>query len=48
MPLINSSSNEARSKNIEREIAAGKSIEQAAAIGYSIQRKNKKKQNKKS
>lgn len=40
MPLIQSSSNEARSKNIATEIHAGKDPKQAAAIAYSVQRKN--------
>lgn len=39
MPLINSPSNEAREKNIETEIAAGKDPKQAVAIGYSVQRR---------
>jgi hypothetical protein len=39
MPLINSSSKEARSENIRREIDAGKDPKQAAAIAYSEQRK---------
>lgn len=38
MPLIKSSSDKARSKNIKREIEAGKPPKQAVAIGYSIQR----------
>ena len=38
MPLINSSSKEARQQNIETEIHAGKPIKQAVAIGYSEQR----------
>lgn len=38
MPLIKSSSDEARQKNIETEIHAGKPIKQAIAIGYSNQR----------
>lgn len=41
MPLIHSSSNKARSANIKREIDAGKDPKQAAAIGYSVQRKAK-------
>lgn len=39
MPLEKSKSNEARERNIEREIAAGKDPKQAAAIGYAVQRK---------
>ena len=38
MPLIKSISNAARSKNIATEVAAGKPIKQAVAIGYSQQR----------
>jgi len=43
MPLIKSISNAARSKNIATEIAAGKPIKQAVAIGYSEQRQAAKK-----
>ncbi|HWT34743.1 MAG TPA: hypothetical protein VN289_00595 [Paraburkholderia sp.] len=39
MPLIEGKSDKARSANIGKEIAAGKSPAQAAAIGYSVQRK---------
>lgn len=39
MPLIDSPTDEARSKNIAQEIRHGKSKEQAAAIAYDIQRK---------
>jgi hypothetical protein len=42
MPLIKSGSKEARQKNIEKEIAAGKDPKQAVAIGYSVQREAKK------
>lgn len=38
MPLQKSTSNKARSANIKAEIAAGKPIKQAVAIGYSVQR----------
>lgn len=38
--LIESTSEEAFKKNIETEIKAGKSVEQAVAIAYSIQRKH--------
>lgn len=38
MPLIKSSSNEARKENIHREIEAGQPIKKAVAIGYSNQR----------
>jgi len=43
MPLIKSSSDKARSKNIAAEIKAGKNPKVAAAIGYSVQREAKKK-----
>lgn len=39
MPLIESKSDKARSENIAREVEAGKSPKQAAAIAYSVQRK---------
>jgi len=39
MPLIEGKSDKARSENIATEIKAGKSPAQAAAIGYSVQRK---------
>jgi len=42
MPLIHSGSKEARQKNIETEIAAGKDPKQAVAIGYSVQREFEK------
>lgn len=38
MPLINGTSNKARQANIKTEIAAGKPVKQAVAIGYSKQR----------
>jgi hypothetical protein len=41
MPLINSGSSIARSKNIGTEIAAGKPRAQAVAIGYAQQRRAK-------
>lgn len=41
MPLKSGKSNKTRQENIKREIAAGKPIKQAVAIGYSVQRKNK-------
>lgn len=41
MPLVESSSKKALSKNIGKEIGAGKDPKQAAAIAYSVQRKNK-------
>lgn len=43
MPLIKSKSKAARQTNIKREIAAGKPIKQAVAIGYSEQRQAAKK-----
>jgi hypothetical protein len=39
MPLIESTSDKARSENIATEVRAGKKPAQAAAIGYSVQRK---------
>ena len=39
MPLIQGKSDKARSENIATEIEAGKDPKQAAAIGYSVQRK---------
>lgn len=41
MPLIQSSSKKAFSKNVKKEMQAGKSKKQALAIAYSIKRKNK-------
>ena len=46
MPLSSGTSKEARQKNIETEIAAGKKPDQAVAIGYSQQRSNKAKKHK--
>jgi hypothetical protein len=43
MPLINSPSNAARSKNIATEFKAGKPLKQAVAIGYAVQRREKPK-----
>jgi len=43
MPLIRSSSNGARSRNIATEINAGRPRAQAIAIGYSEQRAAKRK-----
>lgn len=43
MPLVRSPSEKARSENIRREIRAGRSPKQAAAIAYSIQRKEQRK-----
>jgi hypothetical protein len=47
MPLKRGASNKARQANIKTEIAAGKPIKQAVAIGYSEQRQAKKKKRKK-
>lgn len=41
MPLIQSSSKKAFSKNVKKEMQAGKSKKQALAIAYSVKRKNK-------
>lgn len=41
MPLIQSSSKKAFSKNVKKEMQAGKSRKQALAIAYSVKRKNK-------
>lgn len=38
MPLSKGTSNKAREKNIEQEIAEGRPLKQAEAIGYSEQR----------
>lgn len=46
MPVNRGTSNKARQENILAEIAAGKPPKQAAAIGYSEQRENKKKRKK--
>mgnify|MGYP005828343123 CR=1 FL=1 len=46
MPFKKGSSNKTREENIKREIAAGKPIKQAVAIGYSEQRAAKKKKRK--
>lgn len=42
MPLKQSSSKQAFEHNVKAEMRAGKSREQALAIAYSVQRKNKK------
>jgi len=47
MPLKKGSSKATRNENIKREIAAGKPIAQAVAIGYSVQRESAKKKKKK-
>lgn len=41
MPLIKSASKEAFSKNVSKEMRAGKSQKQAVAIAYSVQRRAK-------
>jgi len=38
MPLIKSATKAAREKNIKTEIARGRPVKQAVAIGYSTQR----------
>ena len=38
MPLIKSTSPKAMSKNIAKEVAAGKPVKQAVAIAYSVKR----------
>ena len=43
MPLMKSTSKQARETNIKREIAAGKPPKQAVAIGYSEQREAERK-----
>ena len=43
MPLKKGSSTKVRNENIKKEIAAGKPIKQAVAIGYSEQREAGKK-----
>lgn len=42
MPLKKSASKSARNQNIKTEIAAGKPVKQAVAIGYSVQRRAKR------
>lgn len=42
MPRVPGSSNKARQANIRTEIAAGRPIKQAVAIGYSEQREARK------
>lgn len=39
MPILQSRSNKARQANIRTEIAAGRPVAQAVAIGYSEQRR---------
>jgi hypothetical protein len=38
MPLIKSTSKKALSKNIAKEVKAGKPVKQAVAIGYAVKR----------
>jgi len=47
MPLIKSTSKGAFSKNVKREIAAGKPVKQAVAIAYSTKRAAQSKAKKK-
>jgi hypothetical protein len=42
MPLVKSKSPEAFRKNIKAEVAAGKPIQQAVAIAYSVKRQSAK------
>lgn len=42
MPLSKSTSDKARSENIQKEIDSGKDPKQAVAIAYSVQREAKK------
>jgi len=46
MPLVKSPSKKAFSKNVRREIAAGKPQKQAVAIAYKTQRRAKRKAKK--
>lgn len=46
MPIAKGSSNKARNRNIRTEIKAGKPVKQAVAIGYSEQRRAKKKKSR--
>ena len=46
MPLIKSTSKQAFSKNVKREIAAGKPPKQAVAIAYATKRSAAKKPSK--
>lgn len=46
MPLIKSTSDKARNKNIGELIASGKPEDQAVAIAYSVQRRARKKKRK--
>ncbi len=43
MPLTKSSSKKAFKENIKKEVAAGKPVKQAVAIGYSVKRQAQKK-----
>lgn len=47
MPLKKSSSKEAFTYNLKKELMSGKSKKQALAIAYSVQRKASKKKKKK-
>ncbi len=46
MPLINSSTDKSRQKNIDRLIKEGRDPSQAVAIAYSIQRRSRKQSRK--
>lgn len=46
MPLKKGTSNKTRQQNIKKEIASGKPIMQAVAIGYAQQREARKKKKK--
>lgn len=43
MPLKKGTSEKTKQQNIKKEIAAGKPIKQAVAIGYAVQREAEKK-----
>lgn len=43
MPLVKSKSNKAFKENIRREVKAGRPVNQALAIAFSVKRKAKKK-----
>lgn len=46
MPLVVSAGNKVRRQNIKRELAAGKPVKQAVAIGYAVQRQARKRKRK--
>jgi len=43
MPLVKSSSKDAFRKNVKTEVTAGKPVNQAVAIAYSVKRETAKK-----